>query len=300
MNIRLFFRSALLSTILAYLLIFIGGLVRVSGAGMGCPNWPKCGDNWIPPTNVDFEQFNLTLAWIEFINRSFGAILGISIIVLCFLSIKYFYSNKKILSISFLSLFLVITNGVVGGALVWTNLNPFIKTFHMILALALVSSLSFLTVESYKNLRDKKIILNSASLPNKKIILIFAFLIIIEILLGTGIRTNIEIIQTEFPLLNKSEQLDSIPFYKYFHAFLGFTLLFLSFYLYKKFSNHSLRIIKSLNTFILCMIIVQILLGELLVFFELPQLARLFHTWGSSWLVGISVIYYNLIDYELA
>ena len=48
------------------------------------------------------------------------------------------------------------------------------------------------------------------------------------------------------------------------------------------------------------MIIVQILLGELLVFFELPQLARLFHTWGSSWLVGISVIYYNLIDYELA
>ena len=81
---------------------------------------------------------------------------------------------------------------------------------------------------------------------------------------------------------------------------MGFTLLFLSFYLYKIFSNHSLKIIKSLNIFILCMITVQILLGELLVFSELPQLARLFHTWGSSWLVGISVIYYNLVDYELA
>jgi len=299
MNIRLFFRSALLSTILAYLLIFIGGLVRVSGAGMGCPNWPKCGDNWIPPTNVDLEQFNLTLAWIEFINRSFGAILGISIIVLCFLSVKYFYSDKRILSISFLSLFLVIANGVVGGALVWTNLNPFIKTFHMILALALVSSLSFLTVEAYKILSVNKFAHRPSSNINKKIIFIFAICIIIEILLGTGIRTNIEIIQIEFPLLDKSQQLDSIPFYKYFHTFMGFTLLFLSFYLYKIFSNHSLKIIKSLNIFILCMITVQILLGELLVFSELPQLARLFHTWGSSWLVGISVIYYNLVDYEL-
>jgi len=300
MNIRLFFRSALLSAILAYLLIFIGGLVRVSGAGMGCPNWPKCGDNWIPPTNVDLEQFNLTLAWIEFINRSFGAILGISIIVLCFLSVKYFYSDKRILSISFLSLFLVIANGVVGGALVWTNLNPFIKTFHMILALALVSSLSFLTVEAYKILSVNKFAHRPSSNINKKIIFIFAICIIIEILLGTGIRTNIEIIQIEFPLLDKSQQLDSIPFYKYFHTFMGFTLLFLSFYLYKIFSNHSLKIIKSLNIFILCMITVQILLGELLVFSELPQLARLFHTWGSSWLVGISVIYYNLVDYELA
>ena len=208
MNIRLFFRSALLSAILAYLLIFIGGLVRVSGAGMGCPNWPKCGDNWIPPTNVDLEQFNLTLAWIEFINRSFGAILGISIIVLCFLSVKYFYSDKRILSISFLSLFLVIANGVVGGALVWTNLNPFIKTFHMILALALVSSLSFLAVEAYKILSVNKFAHRPSSNISKKIIFIFAICIIIEILLGTGIRTNIEIIQIEFPLLDKSEQLD--------------------------------------------------------------------------------------------
>ena len=39
---RLFFKSALISTILSYLLIFVGGLVRVSGSGLGCPDWPKC------------------------------------------------------------------------------------------------------------------------------------------------------------------------------------------------------------------------------------------------------------------
>ncbi len=76
MKLRLFYNSAVIATILSYLLIFIGGLVRVSGAGMGCPSWPKCGEGWIPPTNVDINQINTTLAWIEFTNRMFGVVLG--------------------------------------------------------------------------------------------------------------------------------------------------------------------------------------------------------------------------------
>ena len=90
MKLRLFYNSAVIATILSYLLIFIGGLVRVSGAGMGCPSWPKCGEGWIPPTNVDINQINTTLAWIEFTNRMFGVVLGISIIILNVIAIFYF------------------------------------------------------------------------------------------------------------------------------------------------------------------------------------------------------------------
>jgi cytochrome c oxidase assembly protein subunit 15 len=46
------------------------------------------------------------------------------------------------------------------------------------------------------------------------------------------------------------------------------------------------------------MILFQIFVGELMIFFELPQLTRLFHTWGSSWLVGIIIILYNTLQYE--
>ena len=90
----------ILCIIWVYLVILAGGSVRASGAGMGCPDWPLCFGQFIPPTSIDDlppnwteflhgasainPEFNLIHTWTEYINRLFGALLGLLTLSLSF------------------------------------------------------------------------------------------------------------------------------------------------------------------------------------------------------------------------
>jgi cytochrome c oxidase assembly protein subunit 15 len=148
-----FVRLALWTTALTYGLILVGSLVRASGAGLGCPDWPRCFGSWIPPSSVealppqfDPALFNPTLMWTEYLNRLLGVTVGFFILAATISAWRHHRRDPHILWPTVLALLLTGYEGWLGGRVVAHELAPWIVTAHLVVAIVIVLLLVYATV----------------------------------------------------------------------------------------------------------------------------------------------------------
>ena len=181
---RKYYHWIIASIIITYILIFIGGLVRVSGAGLGCPDWPLCYGQIIPP----FEFHTL----VEYSHRLNASILMILVATLLFLCWTKFRLEKATIRLSGAALALVLSAAVLGGITVLTELAWWVRLIHLSLAELLIGFITAIVCLAFYNNKSSNLNTNKISTPNwrKKlwIISVGIFLLIISgsYMVGTG------------------------------------------------------------------------------------------------------------------
>ena len=127
-------RLAVASLVANALLILTGGLVRLTGSGLGCPTWPMCTDeSWTNTPEMGMHGV------IEFGNRLLTFVLAL-VAVLTFLSVLRLRHRHRDLFLLALLLGLGIPlQAVVGGIVVHTGLNPWLVGVHYLLSSGMIA-----------------------------------------------------------------------------------------------------------------------------------------------------------------
>jgi cytochrome c oxidase assembly protein subunit 15 len=125
-------RPAAVASLVANVLIVVtGGVVRLTGSGLGCPTWPRCTDESFVP-----HQALGVHSAIEFGNRMLTFAVAAVAIATFVLALRY--GRPAVLRLAFLLALGVPAQAVIGGMTVLTDLNPWVVSFHLLVSLAMV------------------------------------------------------------------------------------------------------------------------------------------------------------------
>lgn len=234
-------RSLRTSFFLVLFLVLIGGVVRSTGAGMGCPDWPRCFGLWIPPVSIseipaEFWNhplssengkviFNPVKTWTEYLNRLLGVLIGFSILVQAVASL--FQRDKKLsVFFSLFSLILVLFQGWLGSRVVSSDLKPLIISIHLlvalIIALCILSALFF-------SFKGRASISAFPKHPYSNLVLYCTGLVImIQFVFGTEVRSQVDSLFREFDFGSRLLYVERLDWKFLFHrSFSTLALLFM-------------------------------------------------------------------------
>jgi cytochrome c oxidase assembly protein subunit 15 len=299
---RAFIRLGYVTVLWTYVVIFLGGLVRVSGAGLGCPDWPKCFGRWIPPTRIEQlpvdmnpELFNFTLAWIEYINRLAGMLLGMLIVATAILAWRHFSRVRGVLIPSVLAALLVAFEGWQGGQVIATELEPLVVSLHMGIAFLIVSLLILAITRAYLIVQQEQIWGDSPSRALKIALASVGVVTLLQVALGSRVRGGVEMATEKFPLWSADQWLGMVSKYAEIHYLLGAALVIGTWLVVPrvlKLNAGRSPLVAQAARGMLILVLAQVVIGAVLVVFDLPAMMQLFHLWVSALFAGMALALY--------
>jgi protoheme IX farnesyltransferase len=129
-----FRRLAVVTTAATFVLIAVGGLVRATDSGLGCPDWPRCFGRLVPPTELH--------AWIEHSHRLVAAAVVVLVALLAVAAWRGGQLRGARLAAA-AAVVVVLTQALIGAVVVWWRLEAESVTLHLGTALALVALLEY-------------------------------------------------------------------------------------------------------------------------------------------------------------
>ncbi|MCK5728844.1 MAG: COX15/CtaA family protein [Methylococcales bacterium] len=310
-----FRRLGILAIFSIYLVILVGGLVRASGAGMGCPDWPTCFGQWVPPTHEsqlppDYHEiyaergykntdFNLVKTWTEYANRLTGVAIGFIIILTAWASRIYLKADKGVFYLSLSVLFLVCFQGWLGSAVVASNLKPFMITLHMLLALFIVALLIYAIARSQKTFLSQ---LNTQNIPSSThtLLIVLMLITLLQVVMGTQVREAVDFIANQHGYIDRIYWRDSFPIIFYVHRSFSAVVLFgnswLSWRIIARLPKKHL--LKTAIIHLMSLIVIAILAGVSLDRLGMPPIAQPIHLLIANLIFGVQFFIFICLKYS--
>ncbi len=225
---------AIAACVALVVLIFVGAIVRASGAGMGCPDWPKCWGCLIPPTSSDqidpekldiekyrrkalqfgidpetitresiIASYNPVHTWTEYVNRLTSLPLSLLTLAVFGMSFRRKYRYPSVITGAVVAILLLGVNAWMGAQIVHSGLKPGVITIHMALAIAMLCVLIFIAWRGCDS--PWRLTLSNCHTGLKKIAVLLFILVLAEGVLGSQIREKTDELKKTHPDAPRSE-----------------------------------------------------------------------------------------------
>ncbi|MFH5885126.1 heme A synthase [Halalkalibaculum sp. DA3122] len=291
MTLNTYQKTAITTVGATIFLIFVGGLVRASGAGLGCPDWPKCFGMWIPPTSLaelppefNASQFNVLKTWTEYLNRLVGVIIGLLITATFLLSFRYRKSQPEVFYSSGAAFVLVLVQGWLGGQVVITGLSEWLITLHMVLAMVIMTILLFAAFRATRKEWSVEIQPKHRRWLFWSGVALLAFTMV-QLVMGTQVREAIDVVKNSAAPPPRQLWLQEVGFWDEIHRSFSWTLFLLGggIFYFAKWKSDSI-LLGRLASVIFGLILFQILIGVGLYYLGMPPVYQVMH------LVGVAIL----------